>query len=254
MPSRINELKSKEGRHSRSSSRSASGSSSRESSPARPSGEKDRVLLTLAPEKEVPTVPYKLRFTLTPDEWDERIVCLNKHREHAARPLLEALYFVFAVGISGGIGYPLYKALLKAVTKADDAAVVQSSSKPNLNAALITVSIVLLCFILLLSPLFLRKYVLQRRLNIDLTDWATMDRKKGEDLFADVQWRVSLPGVFRTSARIMIPVPVRTEYEKHRTLQRFPSVSQERIDVEALGGTGLARADSMSSKSMFEDD
>ncbi|CAG8773538.1 17079_t:CDS:2, partial [Acaulospora colombiana] len=84
---------------------------------------------------------------------------------------------------------------------------------------------------------------LQRRLNEETKAWMRIDLTK-VDKKVDVRWRA-----------IRIPVPPRLDdsesYSEFSTHSHSRTNSWEE-DVEALGGAGLARSDSMGRQSMFE--
>jgi len=65
----------------------------------------EKVVLQLAAGTERPSVPYKLRFTLSSQEWDERIECISHHREHSAQPYREVLWFLLVFAQVNGLSY-----------------------------------------------------------------------------------------------------------------------------------------------------
>ncbi|PVG02604.1 hypothetical protein CPB86DRAFT_750322 [Serendipita vermifera] len=216
----------------------------------------NRLELYLSPGDELPTVPYKLRFAISPDEWDKRIDSISLHTAKAAKPVIEGVYFFFfCIAIPAGIAYPIYLGLLELASQDDETEMmVTPTVEDKMDAIIIPSVLAVLLFMMFSIPLFLRKYVLQRRLNEETKAWMRIDLTK-VDKKVDVRWRVRLPFVFGSTSAIRIPVPPRMDdselYSEFSTHSHSRTNSWEE-DVEALGGAGLARSDSMGRQSMFE--
>jgi hypothetical protein len=210
-------------------------------------GEPEAVVVVLDNGSDLPAVPYKLRFALSPQEWDERIYNVSSKRERSGRGvyvLLEALCFFFAVAIPAGLGYPVYLAILQATRN--------TKSDAQSRAAGITGCLAILIFGLLAAPLFVRRHLIQRRMNKVTQGWQAIDQQRTSDVTANVLWRVILPGVFQSSCRVIIPVPPRVKtWSLEAVLQSDKLASM--FGPEYQGGAPLSRVDSSSSRSMFED-
>jgi len=200
----------------------------------------EKVVLQLAAGAELPSVPYKLRFALSPQEWDERVECIARHRERSAQPRLEILWFLLVFGIPATVIYPLYTRLFTSTN-------VSTGRDPAATAGVITIAVVMLLAMLLATPLFVRKYVLQRRMNKDVDRWAAIDRRKTDEPDPDVRWRIRLPNIFRSTCDIHIPVPPRK-----RSISLEAAIEKDRI--VSLEEKGLSRVGSITSqRSMFDD-
>jgi hypothetical protein len=217
----------------------------------------DKVVLQLAAGAELPSVPYKLRFALSPQEWDERLEVIARHRAHSAQPYWEILWFLLVFGIPGTAVYPLYTTLLSSVTGADGRNVVSRGQDPTATASVITIGVVILLAMLLATPLFLRKYIVQRRLNKYVNRWAATDRRQTDEPDPDVvRWKVRLPNIFRTACDIDIPVPPRK-----RSISLEAALEKDRIvslvslaATDEKGAATLSRVGSIASeRSMFDD-
>jgi len=212
--------------------------------------------LQLAAGAELPSVPYKLRFALSRQEWDERLEVIARHRAHSAQPYWETLWFLLVFGIPGTAVYPLYTTLLTSVTGADGHNVVSRGQDPTATASVITIGVVILLAMLLATPLFIRKYIVQRRLNNYVNRWAATDRRKTDETDPDVRWKVRLPNIFRTVCDIDIPVPPRK-----RSISLEAALEKGRIAslaslaaTDEKGAATHSRVGSISSqRSMFDD-
>ncbi|KIM26084.1 hypothetical protein M408DRAFT_330849 [Serendipita vermifera MAFF 305830] len=262
MPSRVDQLRNAEtasiapsdsasqtGRSER-SERTAVSTGSRASS-----GPADKVFLHLYPRAEVPTIPYKLRFAISPDEWDQRVQLLAEYTERSAKPLAEGIYFfIMCIAIPAAIGYPFYLQVLDLVTDQPNGTKRQPTPADEMDAIIIPTAMALFLFIFFLVPMLLRKFVIRRRLRRETRGWAAVDqqrffnKKKGVDL----QWKVQLPRIFGSACAVRIPVPPRME-EDNRSMTELTMHSRANSweDVEALGGAGLARGDSIGRQTMF---
>jgi len=214
----------------------------------------DKVVLQLAAGAELPSVPYSLRFALSSQEWDERIDCIARHRENSARPYLEMLWFLLILVIPAAAIYPLYTSLFTSITGVNGTRPVSTTRQdPTITVGLITVGVVMLLAMLLATPLFVRKYVLQRRMNKDADRWAVIDRCKTDEPDPNVRWRVRLPNIFHTACQIHIPVPPRKRsISLEAALEKNKMASLAATDEK--GGVALSRVDSIASqRSMFDD-
>jgi len=209
----------------------------------------ERVVFRLAAGAELPTVPYKLRFALSPQEWDERLEVIARHRAHSAQPHWEILWFLLVFGIPAGAIYPLYTTLLTSTTGGDRNKPASIGQNSITKAGVITIGVVMLLAMLLATPLFLRKYVVQGRMNKDANRWAATDRGKTDEPDADVRWRVRLPNIFRTACDVYIPVPPRK-----RSISLEAALEKDRMASLATE-VALSRISSLASqRSMFDDD
>ncbi|CAG7845997.1 SubName: Full=Uncharacterized protein {ECO:0000313/EMBL:CCA69288.1} [Serendipita indica DSM 11827] len=254
MPSRVDQL-----RNETRSVSSVSTASSDATAVDTPVG-LETLYLYLYPGAELPSVPYKLRFAISPDEWDSRIQIIAEHTNNAARPLPEAIYFfICCIAIPAGIGYPLFMQMLdfaeatrkgKGLTKQD-----------GMIAIIISSVVALLLFMIFSTPLFVRKYILQRRMNRVTQSWEAIDQKKA-DKNLKLKWRVRLPYLFGSASALRIPVPPRTEGSgrtligMHAHSRSNSSTSSWESDMEAQGGGSnagsmLARDDSFGGQSVF---
>jgi len=212
----------------------------------------DKVVLQLAAGAELPRVPYKLRFALSPQEWDERMECISRHREHSARPYWEMLWFFLILAIPAAAVFPLYMSLLASITSGNGKKLLSQGQDPTVVAGLITIGVVMLLAILLATPLFMRKYVLQRRMNKDADQWAERDRRNTDEPDPDVRWRVRLPNIFCTACQLQIPVPPRK-----RSISLEAALEKDKMTSLAATedyGVALSRVSSNASqRSMFDD-
>jgi len=250
MPSRLDQLRSESRTVSFGHNRSDSVDSQRTAV-----GE-DKIHLTLTPGAELPTVPYKLRFALSPDEWDRRMQYIAHRTEGAARPVGESIYFfICCICIPAGVGWPLFLLCKYVATHDDNEQKIKATSDDKIMAVVIPSVLALILFLLFVIPLFIRKYVLQRRMNKETRAWELVDLKK-LDKRANIQWRVRLPIIFGSTTAIQIPVPPRPSDDEALSDFSFPGHSRnnstEEVDVEALGGAGLARSDSIGQRTLFE--
>jgi hypothetical protein len=213
--------------------------------------DQDKVVLQLAAGAELPSVPYKLRFALSPQEWDERMERIARHREQSAQPFWEVLWFFLILTIPAAAVYPLYMSLLASITSDKGKKLLSAGQDPTVVAGLITIGVVMLLAIMLATPLFVRKYVLQRRVNKDADQWAKTDRRKTDEPDPDVRWRVRLPNIFCTSCQLLIPVPPRK-----RTISLEAALEKDKMTSLAIeeSGVALSRVSSNASqRSMFDD-
>jgi len=203
----------------------------------------ESVAVILGDKCDLPAVPYKLRFALSPQEWDDRIYAIAHRRERSGRGvyvLLEALWFFFAFAIPTGLSYPLYLCLLNA-TRAPSKAVA------------ITATLGLVIFAMFTAPLFVRRRLIQRRMNKITQEWQVVDQRRTSDVGANVLWSVMLPGVFQSTCRVVIPVPPRTKTWSLEATLQSDKLGGMGYAGEYGGGAPLSRVDSSSSRSMFED-
>ncbi|KAG8809291.1 hypothetical protein FRC19_005326 [Serendipita sp. 401] len=202
------------------------------------------------PCAELPSVPYKLRFAIPPDEWDTRVQCIQKYVELAAKPIAETLWFsFFCIAIPVGVAYPLYMLILD-LAELDAAANGETTSQgptsggdggnastgantggkqapggrltreDKFYALLVPCIVSTLLFLLFLAPLLIRKYVLQRRVRKETVIWEEVDRKKLMAITTTtasttgeemkIRWRIRLPYLFSSACVIYIPIPPRT--------------------------------------------
>jgi len=246
MPSRIEQLRS-ESRFASPSGLHRSGTVDSE----RTAVGDAKVHLYLHPGTELPTVPYKLRFAISPDEWDRRLQSIAQHTQRAAKPLYEGIYFFFfCITMPAGIGYPLHRAVLDIATESNNGRRVRTDAEDKIDAVVIPCVLALILFMLFTIPLFIRKYILQGHMSHESRIWEAMDLKR-MDKRVDVRWRVRLPLIFGSTSAILIPVPPRSDDDASSTFT-FHSRSSSWEDVEALGGAGLARSDSIGRQTMFE--
>lgn len=213
----------------------------------------DKVFLHLYPRAEVPTIPYKLRFAISPDEWDSRVQLLAQYTESAAKPLAEAIYFfILCIAIPAAIGYPLYLQVLDISTEDANGKRRPATAADEMDAIIIPTVMALFLFIFFLVPMLLRKYIIRRRLRRETKGWAAVDRRRFDKKDAlDLQWQVRLPRIFGSACAVKIPVPPRLDDDRASEFT-FHSRNNSWEDVEALGGAGLARGDSIGRQSMFE--
>jgi len=206
--------------------------------------------LQLAAGAELPSVPYRLRFALSSQEWDERMECITGHRKRSAQPYLEMLWIFLVLVVPAAAIYPLYMSLFALIARTAR----QTGRDATTTAGLITIGVVILLDMLLATPLFVRKYMLQRRMYKDTERWAEVDRHKTDEPDPDVRWRVRLPNLFRTACYIQIPVPPRK-----RSISLEAALEKDKMaslaSTEEKGGyVALSRVDSNASqRSMFED-
>jgi len=246
MPSRVDQLRAEE----RSVSPSDSDRTRVSTESQTPT---DNVLLHLYPRAEIPTIPYKLRFAISPDEWDRRVQLLALYTERSAKPRAELIYFfILCIALPIGIGYPLYLRVLDMVTEDPTGKRREPTAGDEMDAVAVPIAMAIFLFIFFLIPLFLRKYVIRRRLRKETRGWAAVDERRFGKKTVDLQWRVRLPRIFTSGCAVHIPVPPRLLEDDTATEFTTHSRSNSWEDVEALGGAGLARGDSIAGRSMFE--
>jgi len=213
----------------------------------------DKVFLHLYPRAEVPTIPYKLRFAISPDEWDQRVQLLAQYTERSAKPMAEAIFFfVFCIAIPAAIGYPFYLQVLDLVTEQPNGTRRQPTPADEMDAIIIPTAMALFLFIFFLIPMVLRKYVIRKRLQRETRGWAAVDQRRFVKKSVDLHWKVQLPRIFGSACAVRIPVPPRLEDERSMSEFTLHSRANSWEDVEALGGAGLARGDSIGRQTMFE--
>lgn len=245
MPSRVDQLRAEE--------RSVSPSNSdRTRVSVETQTATDKVFLHIHPRAEIPTIPYKLRFAISPDEWDQRVQLLALYTERSAKPWAELIYFcIFCIAVPAAIGYPLYLRVLDMVTEEPTGKRREPTAADEMDAVAVPIAMALFLFIFFMIPIFLRKYVIRKRLRKETRGWATIDERRFDKKNVDLQWRVRLPRIFASSCAVRIPVPPRLEDDRMSEFT-LHSRSNSWEDVEALGGAGLARGDSIGGRSMFE--
>ncbi|KIJ54665.1 hypothetical protein M422DRAFT_24570 [Sphaerobolus stellatus SS14] len=164
--------------------------------------ENGRVTLYLNKKYPAPPVPFELQGHISADDWAIRIPALTNLASKYYKPTFERVWLVLAIVITLIIPLATYQPIFNIIYRNTN-----NNASKGIGARLIGMAIFLAALALFYAPIYIWKFIGQRRVKALLTRYSSADAARSPVTGFVPKWCINTPGVFTTQTILTITTP-----------------------------------------------